>query len=376
MSKQPTSSFKPDYAVAPGETLRETLQAIGMSQSELAERTGRPKKTINEIIAGKAAITAETALQLERVLGPPASFWNNLERNYRETLARLAEEKQLQEGLSWLNAFPVRAMIKFGWLPKKKTPIQQLQALLSYFGVAGVDEWESLWTSRQAAFRRSPAFQANPQAIAAWMRRGEMAAAQVTCRPYDAATFRETVKKARSLTPTPPETFEPALKRDCAKAGVAVVFVPELPGTHIFGSTRWLNPVKALIQLSLRGKSDDLLWFTFFHEAAHILLHGKRGIFIEGKGLGCGQSKTDTDAEKAANQFARDLLIPRREYDAFVERAQFDHSSISSFAHRIGIAPGIVVGRLQHDHFLPYSHGNQLKSRFTFAEESGSEESR
>ena len=54
--------------------------------AELAESTGRPRKTINEIIAGKAEITAETALQLERVLGIPASFWNNLERNYQESL--------------------------------------------------------------------------------------------------------------------------------------------------------------------------------------------------------------------------------------------------------------------------------------------------
>ena len=73
-----------------------------MTQAELAERTGRPKKTINEIIMGKAAITSETALQLERVLGVPASFWNNLESNYQERLARLKEENYLKKHANWL----------------------------------------------------------------------------------------------------------------------------------------------------------------------------------------------------------------------------------------------------------------------------------
>jgi len=78
-----------NYAIPRGETLRETLEAIGMIQTELAKRSGHPKKTINEIIAGKTTITADTALQLERVLGVPASFWNNLGKTYQETKERL-----------------------------------------------------------------------------------------------------------------------------------------------------------------------------------------------------------------------------------------------------------------------------------------------
>jgi len=89
--------FKPDYAVVPGETLRETLESLNMSPAELAERCGRPAKIIYEIMTGKAAITAETALQLERVLGIPASFWIKLESNYQETSARLKNEQNPRE---------------------------------------------------------------------------------------------------------------------------------------------------------------------------------------------------------------------------------------------------------------------------------------
>ena len=89
MSKKKNNQFRPDYAVLPGDTLKETIDALGMSQANLAERTCTPRKTINEIIQGKAAITPDTALQLEKVLSIPATFWNNLERNYQESQTAL-----------------------------------------------------------------------------------------------------------------------------------------------------------------------------------------------------------------------------------------------------------------------------------------------
>ena len=275
------SSFQPNYAVPPGETLRETLKFSGMTQADLAERTGRPKKTVNEIISGKAAITAETALQLERVLGIPASFWNNLERNYQETLARLKDEEQLLSHKEWLEKFPIAILTKFGWLPKEESPVRKLKVLLNFFGVAGVEEWIALWQSPQAAYRSSASFQRNPYAVAAWLRQGEIEAHKYEFKPYNANSFRKSLHQTRALTIEPPEVFEPKMKELCANAGVAVVFVSGLPGTHVYGATRWLNPNKAIIQLSLRGKTDDHLWFSFFHEAGHILLHGKRDVFIE-----------------------------------------------------------------------------------------------
>src|SRR4030042_19396 len=112
MAKAEKTAFRPNYAVPPGETLKETIESMGMNQAELAQRTGRPKKTINEIIKGKAAIIPDTAIQLERVLGVPASFWNNLDRNYQETLACLKEEKNLHSHLTWAKSFPIASMIK------------------------------------------------------------------------------------------------------------------------------------------------------------------------------------------------------------------------------------------------------------------------
>ena len=143
------NQFLPNYAVPPGETLLETIEAIGMSQAELAERTGRPKKTINEIIKGKASITPDTALQLERVLGTSASFWNNLERNYQETLARLNEAERLQKQITWLDEIPLATMIKRQWIKPCKNKVQQLQEVLNFFGVASLDRWKERWLGSQ-----------------------------------------------------------------------------------------------------------------------------------------------------------------------------------------------------------------------------------
>ena len=372
MAKAEKSTFQPNYAIPPGDTLKETLESLGMKQSELAQRTGRPKKTINEIIKGKVAITPGTAIQLERVLGVPASFWNNLERNYQDTMARLREKEQLQSQIQWLKTFPIATLVRKGWLPKEKSDVDKLRALLNFFGVAGMNEWKMIWESSEAAYRRSVAFRSKPTAVAAWLRRGEVEAIRIECHPYNNSTFRSSLQKVRGLTQESPEVFEPEMKRLCAKAGVAVVFVPELPGTHLYGATRWIGTSKALIQLSLRGKSDDHLWFTFFHEAGHILLHGKKEIFIEAKGEGCRKIGS-SEKEQEADRFAQAFLIPTEDYKDFLDCGRFNNSDIQEFAKSLGLAPGIVVGRLQHDGIIPYSVANRLKKRFTFLEEKSSE---
>ena len=355
MSEDRKNQFLPDYAVPPGETLLETLEAIGMSQAELAERAGRPKKTINEIIKGKAAITPETALQMERVLGVPASFWNNLERNYQETLARINEQKRLQKQIAWLEKLPVALLVKKGWIKYVRDKIQQLQEVLNFFGVASPEQWELRWRGAQVSYRKSVLFQADPYAVASWLRMGELIAQKTMCKPFDAGSFRSALSKIRKLTAQPPDVFQPEVIRLCAESGVAVAFVPEIPRIRASGATWWPNPAKAVIQLSLRYKSDDQLWFSFFHEVGHILLHGKKEVFIEGD--------SQDSKEDQANSFAADILIPSREYRQFIQSGRYSRFAIQSFASKLGIAPGIVVGRLQHDMRIHHSFCNDLKRR-------------
>jgi addiction module HigA family antidote len=356
--------FQPDYAIHPGETLAETLEELGMSQAELAQRMGRPLQMISEIIQGKKAITAETALQLERATGVPANFWNSSQRNYEATLARLEEDRGLAPDSSWLDQFPLKPLTKLRWLPECDSPAAQMRALLNFFGVAGVKEWESIWTSPQVAFRKSTAFKANPMAAAAWLRQGERLAQQIRAEAYNQDVFIKALYEIRKLTTAEPDVFVPRAAEICRSSGIALVFVPELPGTCAYGATRWLTPNKAILQLSLRGKADDFLWFTFFHETAHILKHGKRDIFIEAP-YGAFDPETRRK-EQEADTFASDFLIPKHALAEFRRQGRFNTQTIQRFADQLGISPGIVVGRLQHEKLLPFTHLNALKRRFCF----------
>jgi len=358
--------YEPDYAVPPGETLLETIEHSGMTQTELAERTGRPKKTINEIIKGKTAITPETARQLERVLGVPASFWNNLERNYREKLAEIEERERLKLQGEWLKEIPVNTMVEYGWVKKFSGKIEQLQEVLNFFGVASVEAWREVWKkisgSTQMAFRQSLAFKSEPGAVAAWIRKGQIESQKIDCKPFKTSNFHCALKKIRALTNEPPEAFVPDMVKICADAGVAVVFVPELPKSRVCGSAYWLNSEKAVIQLSLRYKTDDHLWFTFFHEAGHVLQNQKREIFLEYDG------RNGEDDEKQANKYASEVLIPQSLYKDFIKRRTFNSRTVEEFARNLGIAPGIVVGRLQHDKAVPFATNlNNLKRHFKWS---------
>jgi addiction module HigA family antidote len=354
MSNTTKNRFLPNYAVPPGETLLETIEALGMTQAELAGRTGRPKKTINEIIKGKAAITPETALQFERVLGVPTSFWNNLERNYQETMARLAEQERLQKQVQWLKEIPVTALTNLGWIRLFKNKVQQLQEVLNFFGVASPERWRKKWLGAKVSFRESPVFKSHPGALASWLRRAELIAQKTHCKSFEATKFKKTLSRIRFLTAQPPEVFQKELIRLCAEAGVAVVFVPELPRARVSGATWWMAN-KAVIQLSLRYKRDDQLWFSFFHEAGHILLHGKKDVFIE--------DDNKNDKEQEADNFAAEILVPQKELQQFLHSSNPSKAAIKRFASELSIAPGIVVGRLQHDGHLPHSHCNDLKRR-------------
>ncbi|HTV05998.1 MAG TPA: HigA family addiction module antitoxin [Acidobacteriaceae bacterium] len=367
MSERIENQYIPDIVSPPGETLEEVLSERGMSQAELAERMGRPKKTINEIVKGKAAITAETAIQFERVLGVPASFWMVREQNYREALARAKEFESLESQADWLKSIPYRAMAKLGWVEAHKDRSLQIEALLRFFGVASPSTWEGMWSAAAPSFRLSPSYRSERGAISAWLRKGELDAGSLHCRDFDERAFKAALSEIRSLTRNFDRGVALTVQNICAASGVAVVFVPEIPGTSVWGATRWLSPNRALIQLSLRYKTDDHLWFTFFHEAGHILLHGKRDVFVEED----QQHKDDKEAE--ADTFSRDWLIPASQYRAFCRRGAFSCAAVSRFAHELGIAPGIVVGRLQHDSHLSPAHCHELKKKvdWIFATQSG-----
>jgi HTH-type transcriptional regulator/antitoxin HigA len=349
--------YEPEHVLPPGATLQEVLDEKGMSQIDLARRTGFSTKHVNQIVKGSAPVTAETAILLERATGVPADVWANLESAYQVNRSRAKDTERLFADVDWLNSLPVQELRKRGWIEEMSSPVDTLREVCRFFGVADRTAWEELW-QRPTAYRRSKVFNSDPGAVAAWLRIGEIEAAEVNCEPFEKQALQGTLNDLRSLTREPdPAVWFPKLREIGRAVGVAIVLEPEISGARVVGAARWVTPEKALVQLSLRHRWSDIFWFTLFHELGHLILHSKKDVFINDPGPHSG-------AEAEADAFAGQLLIPRQ-FETRLSDLQTE-ADVKKFASDLGVGADIVVGRLQFEKRWPYNKGNGLKQRFVF----------
>jgi addiction module HigA family antidote len=364
MTELHTNQYRPGLVSPPGVTLADILEERSIPQAELATRMDVTPKFISELVGGKVSITPTTALSLERALDVPADFWLARDARYQEAKARAESEASMFGDISWLDELPLRDMCAFGWLHEQRSKTAQVGEALRFFGVASVSAWREQYvkqTVATAAYRMSEKVRALTGAVAAWLRAGELAAAKISCESFDRQHFLACLDDCRELTlVTDPGDFIPKLVAGFSQCGVAVTFVRAPKGCPISGAVRWLSPQKALVQLSLRYRTNDSLWFTFFHECGHIALHGKKMLFLEDGEMASAE-------EEEANTFAADRLIPAALWAAFKPTA-VSASTIRAFAVDVGIAPGIVLGRLQKEKRVGWNRLNDLKVRYVWKE--------
>jgi addiction module HigA family antidote len=352
------TAWSPDWVVAPGELLVEALAERGMTQAELARRIARPLKTVSEIATGKAAITPETAIQLEFALGISASFWNGTEVRYREGLARQRSRDELRAHVDWARSFPVSELERSGQLVGTDTPEGLVAAVLSFFSVSSPAGYDNQWGNLAPALRVDRRGIRDDRALAAWLRWGERAADWDDLPRFEPRKLRATLDRVRTLTRSQflIDAVEQA-RLELRSAGVALAVVPGLPGASASGAARWVRASRPLIQLSARYKSDDHLWYSLYHEGGHLLTMRRRRDVVENtEAVDLG----DRD-EASADAFAREALLPSELLDPFTASGDFGRQAVLAFASRVGVAPGIVVGRLQHDSIVGPAQLNDLK---------------
>ena len=365
MADRAACRFTPDVAIPPGETIAEILQERGIPQTDFALMLGRTEKNVSQLVNGKAPVSPELAIDLERVLGVPAAVWNNLESTYRDLLARGREAEQHAGNASWARTFPLKYLRDHDFIAREVAPGEESNALLEYFGVASANAWREYWTApRRLAARATTAYATSLPALSAWLRAGEVAAQRIDRGPYSEKAFATVIAEARTMTRTPaPEAFA-RLEILCASAGVALVVVPDPPKLRCHGVSRWLPDNTPVIQLYLRYKTADQLWFSFFHEACHILRHSRKRTYVE-------DISDRSPEEQEANAFAAERLVPQHAWDEFVAAGRPAKASVCAFAAAQGVHPGIVVGRLQHEGIVPFSHMNDLKAKLEWFVERG-----
>lgn len=354
--------FRPDLMIHPGEHLRRLLESVGLSQGDAATRLGISRKHLNRIIRGRENISDQIALVLERVLGTPSTFWVNLASDYELGVARKEAEVELKCSLPQLRRFPVREMVRLGWIRRSKSKIDLLDGLLAFFGVATFDALEATWTRKySAAFRRSAGPNTSRVALGAWLRAGHVKAVSAELPPYRPARLKASISKIRQATCNL-DTFRETATSILNGCGIALVFVEHLKGTYANGATYWLDELhRPVIQLSLRHKWCDVIVFTLFHELVHVLRHTHSEIFIN--------DRNDYQAEKEADTLAAEILIPNRAFGDFVRHTpKFTADAVSQFSKGLGIHSCLVVGRLQREKYLSYSDPEfrGMKPRFVW----------
>lgn len=340
----------------PGDTILETIEFLGMSQVELAERLGKTPPKVNDLITGKEVISLSTALKLEKVLGIDAQFWVKRELLYREKLLKLKEKEDFENYKDWLSAQPIKVLKSLGYLKSKPNTPEMVDECLKFYGVASPSQWESVYVNQYLStdFRKSEAHKTSLGGLATFLRIGELEMMNLKLNKYDKKVFKDSLTEIKEIVQTHPLDFAERLQKTCASSGVALVFTANIPKAPISGVARWVRGIP-LIQLTDRFKTNDHFWFSFFHEAGHILLHGKKDIFIEEY----DNIENDNVKEAEANDFAKKTLLSSKFLESLPEK--FTEKDLRKIAYDFNTHPAIVVGQLQHLKKIQFSFGNNLK---------------
>ena len=341
-------------ATPPGATIKEQLKDRKMSQKEFAARMDMSEKHISKLINGEVQLTPEVAVRLEIVLGAPAKFWNNLEAIYREKLIKVAAENAMDKDEALAKQLPYNEMAKFGWIPETRDSKEKVMNLRKYFEVVELSLLENKQITRIAC-RRLAVTEKGDFALLAWVQEAKIKARNIETSPINMKELIRIIPEIRTMTVLKPKEFCPKIKRMLAECGIALVFLPHLKGSFLQGAS-FMDGNKIVVGLTARGKDADKFWFSLFHELGHILL----GHINQSDGT------TDED-EEAADNFAKETLIPTVEFNAFTSLNDFSKTSICAFAQKQNILCGIVVGRLQKEGFINYNRCNDLKTKYVLS---------
>jgi HTH-type transcriptional regulator / antitoxin HigA len=339
----PPTDFRSDTPTHPGEKLRRELAARGMSQADLASRTGLSAKHVNQVVQGVALMSADVAIALERVLGTPASVWTRLDARWQEERSRERDKVGLREHIAWSQRFPLKELVRRGKLHRDATGASLVDTLLQLFRVVSPDAFDRVWLgSLQGGFRRAQQYDCDQYATATWIMLGERQAEMLDVNTsFSAPNLRRVLPQLRSLTRMSLADGFVQARELLAGCGASLVFVESISGCRANGATWWTANRPVLI-LSERHKREDVFWFTLFHEIAHILIHSRRMVFVEFE----KEKGDDRDGyESEADEFAAELLIPARHNENLIEVSV---ENMSRFAEGLGVGLPIVAGRRAH----------------------------
>lgn len=355
-------------AFAPGFYLQKYLENQEISQEEFSKRLNISKSKMSKIINGNISLDDETISKISIVLGTSKELWRNLENKYRDKLLEIKEEKVYELEKPIVKELDYSFWVRLKILPATrswKEKINNLRKILQV-GDLTVLKKPDLFTQ----YRRTGSAISEKNIISsnAWIQTAIALSKNVNVNDINLQYLKEHLTPIRNMTILEPEEFIPQLNKIFEKSGIKFVLIPDLRNTGINGAVKWINKGNnVLLILNNRRKDADIFWFSLFHEIAHVFQEKKKKMIVSPS---TNKSKFENRImerlEKDADNFARDILIDRKNYNNFLSLGNFDTDSIKIFAKDQNIAPGIVVGRLQKEGYIPYNRHNDLKIKYEF----------
>ncbi len=336
-----TTTF-PDHLVAsPGAVLEEWLDERHMSQRELADRASKSEKFISQLINGKASLTADTAHDLELITGVSADTWLRMEGSYRAMLRRREAIDAAGASDSPIEAALLKFLRDAGIVTAPaRAKGEQIVQVFSLLGVSSTDGLNRLTRRHAAAFRASASFAPHPVATEVMMALAQRQGSTIVRTAFDPEAVLANLPALRAFTCSAPAQGAFEARELLASAGVALVFLPNVPKAHCNGVTLW-GPAGPVVAITDRGRREDIFWFTLFHELSHVLDGQRDAIYLEGPG---GAEKPE--AERRADEFATELLVPRAQEHLLAQIESFD--DLARVARKLGVGEGVVIGQLHH----------------------------
>jgi addiction module HigA family antidote len=353
------TKYQPQTVSHPGETLREKLEELQISPKEFAVRCNKAETIISEVLNGKRSITPDLAIHFETVTKIPASFWLKRQNSYNEAKARNEHQDLLTAATGWARSFPYTDMVKKGWLPAARKAQEKAAALFDFFAISSHQAWENFYLngSLPASFRISLAHANAPHAISAWLRRGDVEAANLTAPRYDKKALKSALPALKAVMARQPADYQAQAQKILLATGVKLVFTPCVAKAPVNGVARWIEKNSTpLIQISNRYRRNDIFWFSLFHEIGHILLHGRKAVFLEN----VQYEGADQQKEDQANAFAVSWTLTTAQQEQVLEALPLTDDGIRALAQTFGTHPAIIVGRLRRLGVYGHFEGQDL----------------
>lgn len=354
-----------EFIIHPGEIIADMLTERGITQAELAKRTGVSRAFISDVINGKKNISASFAMALEYALEVPRSFWLNLQANYDAKILAADEVDSItdDERSTYQELGEIIAHLrKLGKLPASRKMDDMILALRKTLCVSNLENLRHF--SPAGAFRLSEKDQVNKAVLGAWLQMCRLASNEGQLETtFDPLKLDALIADIKGVMCNPALNPQEALPPVLREYGISFSIVKNFKGAPVHGYISASGEGTYHMVLTIRRAWADIFWFSLCHELGHIVNGdvNRAGYFMD------LDESTGSSRERLADRRAADMLLDPAAYSAFIQKKDFSIASITEFAGTQSVPPFIVIGRLQKEEYIPYEWFSRYKPRYKWA---------